>query len=490
MTTWAEISNSINDLHRGELLAAQRRQVRQQTDEAQAVKKEYDQMARRMAESGGNLDSVAAMVRSGPGLQAFAQFTKDYAQSEKGMAEAHNAMNARLLQGLKVFTGYGQKALDQNAPMEERVASMQYASAVAPFSMKLGAFHADTNEFDVEDMPDAISGFRPTGGRVPLAEVEETLRRTLAGNIVGPGGELLNKQYMMAAMLADEDRKRTNMSILANPEQHFLLEKGGRTLTVVPQQPESFAVGGTFLIVDPDKGLTPVRDLDAYVRDGWRVTTQKQMNKDAELGMDRQRLGLTAMGHNLAAQRFAFDVSRDQREMAGAYPLKDQMTVANTMVDNLRQRQNDILRAYAEFPDVSGMDPMAAVTLLNRAKTMAVQNLERAAQSGDPRAKRDMAEYERNERDYSGLMNRGAELAFGMAGVARPEDPVKAARAEVPRPTPGETLGVPAYGKTGSSMRGVVRGGGAAGDMERGAFQAADGQWYVQRDGKWHKVVR
>jgi hypothetical protein len=222
-----------------------------------------------------------------------------------------------------------------------------------------------------------------------------------------------------------------------------ILTKGGQTMRAVPQISENPGDGYVYLVQDPQRGLVPMRDLTALMNDGWRPTNQGQLNKETEFGLDRQKLGMQAWGHQISEGRLALDGKKYDDEMSGNFSPKEQASVANTAIDNLRARQNDLLRAYADFPDVSAMDPNTAMLALNKAKTLAAQNLERAAmaEGADPRARRDYQEFMKNEADYQQLLSAGTGLAFGMVGQERPADPAGQAAAAGNAPLPGAAAG-------------------------------------------------
>jgi hypothetical protein len=160
--------------------------------------------------------------------------------------------------------------------------------------------------------------------------------------------------------------------------------------------------------------------------------------------------------------------------MSGKVSPKDQSTVTNTAIDNLRARQNDLLRGYADFPDVAGLDPNTAMLALNKAKTLAAQNLERAAmaEGADPRARQDYQEFVKNEKEYQQLLGAGTELAFGMVGQERPADPAaqaaEAGRAQLPGQAAGRGLAPVAGlgGKWGARADGTEKGDGYFGPLQ------------------------
>ena len=271
---------------------------------------------------------------------------------------------------------------------------------------------------------------------MPAVEADAIMRRIQKGTIHTKNGVVVNKEWQDAHIMFDIDRKQKNSAFLMDDSKHVILTKGGQTMRAVPQISENPGDGYVYLVQDPQRGLVPMRDLTALMNEGWRPTNQGQLNKETEYELDQQKLGMQAWGHQISAGNLALNERKYADEMSGNVSPKDQSTVTNTAIDNLRARQNDLLRAYAEFPDVSGLDPNTAMLALNKAKTMAAQNLERSAmaEGADPRVRQDFKEFVANEKEYQQLLDAGTGLAFGMVGQERQADPAAQAAEAAPAP--------------------------------------------------------
>lgn len=449
MSTFGEISQGINALQVQDGRRAQKavydeklRGVQAENAERAAVGQQYTAMVDAFRKSGGNIDALAPLVRDQAGMKAFGAFVDDYAKTEEGRKRAMDATMGRTSKMFQVGSGYIQKALSSPKGSQEWVANVQNAAAVAPFTLKLGGYDQSSDSFEMLDA-DPSAGFVPSGEKIPAADVEQILKRIQSGTIASKDGKLWNKEWQDAQVLFDVDRKTQNSSFLMDDSKHVILTKGGQTMRAVPQISENPGDGFVYLVQDPQRGLVPVRDLKALMNDGWRPTNQAQLNKETEFGIDQQKLGMQAWGHQLSEGRLALDGQKYADEMSGNASPKEQSSVTNTAIDNLRARQNDLLRAYADFPDVSAMDPNTAMLALNKAKTIAAQNLERAAmaEGADPRARQDYQEFMKNEADYTQLLSAGTGLAFGMVGQERPADPAGQAAAAAGAPLPGAAAG-------------------------------------------------
>lgn len=449
MATWGDINQGINALYAQEGRRAQKavydeqlKGVQAENAERAAIGQQYTAMVDTFRQSGGNLDALAPMVRDQASMKAFASFVDDYSKTEEGRKKAMDATMGRAAKMFQVGSGYIEKALQSPKGSQGWVANVQNAAAAAPFTLKLGEYDPSSDSFEALDA-DPVAGFVPSGERVPAAEVEQILKRVKAGTVAAKDGTLWNKEWQDAQILFDMDRKTQNSTLLMDDSKHVILTKGGQTMRAVPQISENPGDGYVYLVQDPQRGLVPMRDLTALMNDGWRPTNQGQLNKETEFGLERQKLGMQAWGHQISEGRLALDGQKYTDEMGGKFSTKEQSSVTNTAIDNLRARQNDLLRAYADFPDVSAMDPNTAMLALNKAKTLAAQNLERAAmaEGADPRARQDYQEFMKNEADYQQLLSAGTGLAFGMVGQERPADPAAQAAAAGNAQLPGAAAG-------------------------------------------------
>ena len=480
MTTIGDISQGINALYQQDARRAQKavydeqlKGVQAENAERAAIGQQYTAMVDAFQKSGGNIDALAPMVKDAAGMKAFASFVTDYAQTEEGRKKAMDATMERTAKMFQVGSGYIQKALSSPKGSPEWVANVQNAAAVAPFTLKLGSYDQGSDSFEMLDADPAV-GFVPSGEMVPAAEVEQILKRIQSGTISSKDGKLWNKEWQDAQILFDVGRKQQNFAFLMDDAKHVLLTKGGQTMRAVPQVSENPSDGFVYLVQDPQRGLVPMRDLSALLDDGWRPTNQAQLNKEADLGIERQKLGMQAWGHQISAGNLALNERKYADEMSGKVSPKDQSTVTNTAIDNLRARQNDLLRAYAEFPDVSGLDPNTAMLALNKAKTMAAQNLERSAmaEGADPRVRQDFKEFVANEKEYQQLLDAGTGLAFGMVGQDRPADPAAQAAEAGSGQLPGQAAGrglapvAGVGGKWGARADGTEKGDGYFGPLQ------------------------
>lgn len=480
MTTIGDISQGINALYQQDARRAQKavydeqlKGVQAENAERSAVGQQYTAMVDAFRKSGGNIDALAPMVKDAAGMKAFASFVTDYAQTEDGRKKAMDATMERTAKMFQVGSGYIQKALASPKGSPEWVANVQNAAAVAPFTLKLGSYDQGSDSFEMLDADPAV-GFVPSGEKVPAAEVEQILKRIQSGTISSKDGKLWNKEWQDAQIMFDVGRKQQNSAFLMDEGKHVLLTKGGQTMRAVPQVSENPSDGFVYLVQDPQRGLVPMRDLSALLDDGWRPTNQAQLNKEADLGIERQKLGMQAWGHQISAGNLALNERKYADEMSGKVSPKDQSAVTNTAIDNLRARQNDLLRAYAEFPDVSGLDPNTAMLALNKAKTLAAQNLERAAmaEGADPRVRQDYKEFAANEKEYQQLLDAGTGLAFGMVGQERPADPAAQAAEAGSGKLPGQAAGrglapvAGVGGKWGARADGTEKGDGYFGPLQ------------------------
>lgn len=480
MTTIGDISQGINALYQQDVRRAQKavydeqlKGVQAENAERSAVGQQYTAMVDAFRKSGGNIDALAPMVKDKAGMKAFASFVTDYAQTEEGRKKAMDATMARTAKMFQVGSGYIQKALSSPKGSPEWVSNVQNAAAVAPFTLKLGSYDQGSDSFEMLDA-DPVVGFVPSGEKVPAAEVEQILKRIQSGTISSKDGKLWNKEWQDAQIMFDVGRKQQNSAFLMDDAKHVLLTKGGQTMRAVPQVSENPSDGFVYLVQDPQRGLVPMRDLSALLDDGWRPTNQAQLNKEADLGIERQKLGMQAWGHQISAGNLALNERKYADEMSGKVSPKDQSAVTNTAIDNLRARQNDLLRAYAEFPDVSGLDPNTAMLALNKAKTLAAQNLERAAmaEGADPRVRQDYKEFAANEKEYQQLLDAGTGLAFGMVGQERPADPAAQAAEAGSGKLPGQAAGrglapvAGVGGKWGARADGTEKGDGYFGPLQ------------------------
>jgi hypothetical protein len=449
MTTVSDISQGINALYQQDTRRAQKavydeqlRGVQAENAQRSAVGQQYTAMVDAFRQNGGNLDALAPLVKDEAGMKAFASFVDDYARTEEGRKKAMDATTERATKMFQTGSGYIQKALSSSKGSPEWVANVQNAAASAPFTLKLGEYDQNTDSFEMLDA-DPVAGFTPSADKIPAAEVEQILKRIQSGTVASKDGKLWNKEWQDAHVMFDLGRKSQNSAFLMDDSKHVLLTKGGQTLRAVPQVSENPADGFVYLLQDPQRGLVPMRDLNSLLNEGWRPTNQGQLNKEADRGIEQQKLGMQAIGHQISAGNLALNTRKYNDEMGGVVSPKDQSTVANTAIDNLRSRQNDLLRAYADFPDVTGLDPNTAMLALNKAKTLAAQNLERAAmaEGAGQRARQDYQEFMKNEQEYQQLLGAGTGLAFGMVGQERPADPAGQAAAAANTPLPGDATG-------------------------------------------------
>lgn len=480
MTTIGDISQGINALYQQDARRAQKavydeqlKGVQAENAERSAVGQQYTAMVDAFRKSGGNIDALAPMVKDKASMKAFTSFVTDYAQTEEGRKKAMDATMERITKWFQVGSGYIQKALSSPHGSPEWVANAQNAAAVAPFTLKLGSYDQGSDSFEMLDA-DPVAGFVPSGEKVPAAEVDQILKRIQSGTISSKDGKLWNKEWQDAQIMFDVGRKQQNSTFLMDEGKHVLLTKGGQTMRAVPQVSENPSDGFVYLVQDPQRGLVPMRDLSALLADGWRPTNQAQLNKEADLGIERQKLGMQAWGHQISAGNLALNARKYADEMSGKVSPKDQSAVTNTAIDNLRARQNDLLRAYAEFPDVSGLDPNTAMVVMNEAKTLAAQNLERAAmaEGADPRVRQDFKEFVANEKEYQQLLDAGTGLAFGMVGQERPADPAAQAAEAGSGKLPGQAAGrglapvAGVGGKWGARADGTEKGDGYFGPLQ------------------------
>lgn len=481
---WNEINQSIGMLRQQDshnrqkaVYDAQLQGQQQENAERAAISQQYNALAQAFQQSGRDLDKVASLVKDGPSMKAFAAFVQDFQNTEEGRKKGMEATTARTKQEFQKASGYIQKALSSQHGSEDWAANIQNAAINAPFTLRLGKYDQGSDSFEVL-AADPVSGFVGNGERISGADAEGILKRIQASTIAAKDGTLFNKEWQDAAILYDIDRKSSNVAALMDPKNHLVLTNGRQTITAIPQLAESPADGYHYLVLDPQQGLTPMRDLSPLLQSGWQPTTQDQLNEETKFGLDQQRIGMQAWGHNIAERRLSHDQSKYSNELRGVHSIKDQTSAANTTIDNLRQRQNDILKTYAEFPsDTPTNDPVA----YRQAKASAVSNLEQAAKGGDQRAVRDLQELMRNERDYVALMRRTSELAHGMTGIHHEPGPGEYQQ------LPGAAQNLPEHAPARGGMRGQV-GGGDGGSMMEGARQAPDGHWYVQKGEKWFRV--
>ena len=480
MATWGDINQGINALYAQEGRRAQKavydeqlKGVQAENAERAAIGQQYTAMVDTFRQSGGNLDALAPMVRDQASMKAFVSFIDDYSKTEEGRLRGQKATSERAMSDYQKSYGYIQKALSSEKGSGDWVANIQNAAANAPFSFKLGQYDALSDSFELLDI-DPVSGFVQTGERMPAVEADAIMRRIQKGTIHTKNGVVVNKEWQDAHIMFDIDRKQKNSAFLMDDSKHVILTKGGQTMRAVPQVSENPSDGFVYLVQDPQRGLVPMRDLSALLDDGWRPTNQAQLNKEADLGIERQKLGMQAWGHQISAGNLALNARKYADEMSGKVSPKDQSAVTNTAIDNLRARQNDLLRAYAEFPDVSGLDPNTAMVVMNEAKTLAAQNLERAAmaEGADPRVRQDFKEFVANEKEYQQLLDAGTGLAFGMVGQERPADPAAQAAEAGSGKLPGQAAGrglapvAGVGGKWGARADGTEKGDGYFGPLQ------------------------
>lgn len=487
MTTWGDINQGIGMLQAQDRVQAQTQLADEQlksvqTDNAKkaAVSQQYTAMAEAFRQNGGDIDALAPMVKDEASTKAFASFVDDYSKTEEGRLRGKKATSERIMKEYQTSYGYIQKAQSSEKGSPEWAANIQNAAANAPFKFKLGQYDSSSDSFEVIDL-DPVSGFSPTGEKMSAAEVDESMKRILKGTIPTKNGAMVNKEWQDAHIMFDIERKQQNSAFLMDDSKHVLLTKNGQTMRAIPQYSESPADGRVFLVQDPQRGLVPMRDLTTLLNDGWKPTNQEQLNKETGFSIDQQKLGMQAWGNQISAGNLDLNTRKYADEMGGNVSPKDQSTVTNTAIDNLRTRQNDLLRAYAEFPDVTGMDPYIAAAVVGKAKTLAAQNLERAAtaKGADPRAIQDYREFAKNEQEYQQLLGAGTGLAFGMVGQDRPVDPSEQAAASANSPLPVQATGRRLAPMGSAGKWGLRNDGTEKGDGYFGPLQMSDGSGSV-----------
>ena len=503
MSEWSDISQAIGMLGQQDVQRKQKayydtqlQATQQKVAEEAAISQNYNALAQTFHQSGGNIDALAPLVKDGASMQAMAKFVDDYSKTEEGRKKAMDATAQRAMRNFQVGSGYIAKALSAPRGSEEWAANIQNAAAVAPFSFKLGGYDPESQTFELL-APAPIVGFSSAGERISADQAETTLKRIQAGTIAAKDGTLFNKEWQDAQIMYDIDRKQKNTAALANTEQHILLTNGKQSLTVIPQLAENPADGFVYLVQDPQKGLMPTPNLDAYLSNGFRPISQKQANEETKIDQEQQKIGMTAWGHQISAANLGMRQKEFEDATEGKTGLKEQSGVVNTAVDNLRAQQNDILKRYVNFPAPQAGESQEAFNFrIMDAQKTAMQSLEQAAKDGDARAQHDLEMLQSTMQDYNTLINKQSEIAYTMAGLPAPQR------------NPGAQAGVlPAAKGTADGRYQAARAPQSGAQAQpapptqaaappkggdnppvQGARKAPDGNWYVEKDGKYFRV--
>lgn len=503
MSEWSDISQAIGMLGQQDVQRKQKayydtqlQATQQKVAEEAAVSQNYNALAQAFHQSGGNIDALAPMVKDGASMQAMAKFVDDYSKTEEGRKKAMDATAQRAMRNFQVGSGYISKALSAPRGSEEWAANIQNAAAVAPFSFKLGGYDPESQSFELL-AADPVAGFRGAGERISADQAEGTLKRIASGTIAAKDGTLFNKEWQDAQIMFDLDRKQKNAAALTNPDSHLLLTNGAQSLTVIPQLSENPADGYVYLVQDPQKGLVPTRDLNAYLSAGFRPVTQKQVNEETKQDLERSQQGIQMFGHQISATNAGLRQLEFEDGQRGQGAAKNQVAVLNTVIDNLRAKQNDILKRYVKFPEpMSGETQEVFMARMSDATKTAAQALESAAAKGDPRAAADWEQYQNTQQEYGLALDKSADLAFGMTGIAAPTR-MPGAQAGVLPAAKGTTEG--RYRAAGAPQSGTqaqpapptpaaAPPKGGDNPPVQGARKAPDGNWYVEKDGKYFRV--
>ena len=439
---------------------------RRENAEAEAVNQNFNAMAQRFREAGGDFNALMPLVRDGHGMKALARLAETYAQTEEARKKGADASIATGLTNLKQFSEAGTKAAQAQPGSEEWQTWTRQAAALSPVPVQLGAYDPQTNEFEMVERDQF--GRPAQAGRVSGAEAMQRINQALAGNVTTKDGRVVNNEYLRAFLSREALRRSANPAAFADPATHTYLQKGGKTLTVIPQINANPALDRHFVVVDPERGATVATDLDELVKQGWTPTSREQMNTDTKYALDAAQVTNQSRNADISAGNLALSQRKYADELGGNFGLKDQSTILNTTVDNLRARQNDILKQYASIPQIpAGANQSVITALVSDAEQKGIAAMREKARSGDAQAQRDLEEYSRNEGDYRTLMSRGADLAFGMTGGGRQKAPAE---------LPGEMMAAPAAPSGVGSMRGKVGGGAPSGPSAAGARQPSDGR--------------
>lgn len=496
MSEWSDISQAIGMLGQQDVQRKQKavydtqlQATQQKVAEDAAISQNYDALARAFRESGGNLDALAPLVKDGPSTQAMAKFVDDYSKTEEGKKKAQDATSQRVMRDFQNASGYVSKALASPRGSEEWVANTVNAAANAPFTLKLGGYDPESQTFELL-APAPIVGFSSAGERISADQAEATLKRIQAGTIAAKDGTLFNKEWQDAHIMYDIDRKQKNTAALANTEQHILLTNGKQSLTVIPQLAENPADGFVYLVQDPQKGLVPTPNLDAYLSSGFRPISQKQANEETKIDQEQQKIGMTAWGHQISAANLGMRQKEFEHATKGQSGLKDQAGVVNTAVDNLRAQQNDILKRYVNFPAPNaGESPEAFNFRIMDAQKTAMQSLEDAAKKGDARALHDLEMLQSTMQDYNTLINKQSEIAYTMTGLPAPQRNPGAQAGVLPAAkgsADGRYKAAPAQGAQAQPTPPAQQS--ADQPPIQGARKGKNGDWYIEKDGKFFRV--
>ena len=407
---WNAVSGMINTLGQQDVQRRQkayydeqRQELQKQSQQADAVRQSYDQLAKAFQDSGGDMDALAPLVKDAASMQAMSAFVKAYADSEEGVSRAKAATAKRIDESFRIASGHVPKALQSQVGSPEWVSAAQNVAAQGAFGGKLGDYDPQTQTFSVIQ-PNTVSGWSESD-RVSATEVQQALQNFQKGIIQGPRGQMA-KEWANAFIRYDITRRAANAEALTDTSKHILLSDGKKTLTVVPQLHESPGGGFVYMVQDPEKGLTIASDLEDYLRKGYKITTQDQMNKETDFSLRRQGHALTAQGHALRAQE------------QGPKPMtqKDIISTSGGTADRVASAMRETARRYGAGTDVTGLDPLAALAA-QAASGEAV--MRQQAEQGDPQAMADWTQYQRWAREHTELMNAAIGYTREAAGMGQ-----------------------------------------------------------------------
>ena len=455
----------------------QMQQVQRDNAEKAAVSAKYNTMAEAFKQSGGDINALAPLVQDKDSMKAFAAFAQDYQSTQDGLKKGQEASAQRAMVNFQQASGFIEKALSSQKGSEEWVANVQNAAAAAPIPMKVANYDPQTDTFEAMEA-NPVAGFQSTGQRIPAGEITGTLARIKQGTMKGKDGTLFNPEFQRAQIMFDLGRKTENPRMLADEKSHIVLQKGGQTVTAVPQLSENPADGYNYLVVEPGKGISTVKDLQPFIQSGWTMTTQEQMNKERDfgfkeqqLGMEQQRIGVSMANLGESRRQHEYQRTRDAR-----LEDNDALRAANSVIDDIRSRQSQILKNYVEPPQL-GPDatPEEWQAAMLGAKKAGMDIMRQRAQSGDTTAKADLEALGQMDQTYNEFSSAREQKARRMVGLgmapAKPQEPAATKQEQPPQQAQKQ---IP---------QGAVRDAGGqvyvpAKEGEPGAKRAKNGNWY------------
>ena len=445
--------------------------------EKAALSKNYDAMAQAFQQNGGNLDALAPMVKDRDSMKAFASFVQDYQMTQDGMKKGQDASMSRAMQNMKIMQGYVDKALSSEKGTEEWAANVQQAAAAAPFHAKVSNYDPQTDTWEAVDA-DPVTGWAGNGQRISSSEIMDVLKNVQKSTIKTKDGNFYNKAIQDAYIATEVDRKYQNPALMMDEKKHIILRnESGQTMTAVPQLSDNPANGYEYLVVDPQRGAVRVPNLESLMSAGWKPTTMEQMNKEKEfslkeqgLGMEQQRIGVSMANLGESRRQHDYQRTRDAR-----LEDNDAMRATNSVIDDIRSRQSQILRNYVEPPQL-GPDatPEQWLAATMSTKKAGMDIMRQRAQAGDTTAKADLEalnQMDQTYNEFAGAREQRARKIAGL-GMGQPQQQAPAsATATQPKPAAPQ---VPQGAVQDASGQVYV----PAREGEPGAKRAKNGNWY------------